>query len=293
MLLNPIKIKICLPHFISKEPQPDLNLPGGWIPGSLRGTFDKRKTSFDKCLWSLIHLQNINNDGLLDIPSNRIDKLLHVFKIYDISISVITDGKNICEEILEKYKNYIEIVKINLEDSSLLPFEAREYLFSHQNYDLYFYCEDDIGIYDKNYFNKIKWFANQTNHQGVLMPHRYANHYSPEIEKIYVDGPIDQNFLKSFMSPKENFITMNYKNKQIVFDKPKNPHSATFCLTDVQKNYIIEKGIHRRDDFVSLFESVCTLTALEFFDVYKTNFKYRKFLEVEHLYSGYNIVSKK
>ncbi len=286
-----MKIKICLPHFISKESQPDLNLPGGWIPGSLRGNFEKRKESFNKCLWSLIHIQNINNDGLLSIPDNRIDKLLPILKNYDISISVITDGKNVCEEILEKYKNYIEVVKINLDDSSLLPFEAREYLFSCKSYDLYFYCEDDIGVYDKNYFKKIKWFANQTNQKGVLMPHRYDNNYSPKIERVYIDGPINQNLLKKFMTPEENSIALNYKNKQIIFDKPKNPHSATFCLTNHQKNYIIEKGIHRRSDFVSLFESVCTLTALEFFDVYKTNFKHRKFLEVEHLYSGYNIVS--
>lgn len=37
-----MKIKICLPHFISKGPQSDLNLPGGWIPESLRDNFEKK-----------------------------------------------------------------------------------------------------------------------------------------------------------------------------------------------------------------------------------------------------------
>jgi hypothetical protein len=66
-----------------------------------------------------------------------------------------------------------------------------------------------------------------------------------------------------------------------------NPHSATFCLTQKQKDFITEKGIQRRGDFVSQFESVCTLTPMEFFDIYKTDFKYKTFLEVEQHYTNY------
>ena len=84
-----------------------------------------------------------------------------------------------------------------------------------------------------------------------------------------------------------NALSLNYNDQKIIFNKPMNPHSATFCLTETQKNIINEHGIERRSDFVSSFESVCTLTPMEFFDIYKTDFNYRTFLEVEHHYTNY------
>jgi hypothetical protein len=282
-----MKIKVCIPHYFSKEPQYISDLPGGWIPGSARGPSEKRKNSFDKCLLSLINQSKINDYQVLDIRSNIFNPIQRVSKKYDISITVVTDGKNICEEVLDKYKNFIEIKKINLNDSKNLIFEAREYLLSFDNYDLYYYCEDDIGVITKNYFDRILWFAEQTNHKSVLMPHRFETPYSPEVEKLYIDGPIDQNLLRKFMVPQPNALSLSYQGKDIVFDKPMNPHSATFCLTKNQRDYIIEKGIERRDNFVSAFESVCTLTPMQFFDIYKSSWKHRLFLEVEQYYTNY------
>lgn len=285
-----MKIKICIPHYFAIKFDEDFYSSHGWTHGSLDGKIDKRAEAFDKCLWSLFHIGTQNNDGLLDIRTNITNKILNEIKHHDISISVITDGKNICEEILNKYKKYITIKEVDIDDSMDLVFETREELFSEGNYDLYFYCEDDIGINDKKYFDKVVWFAEQTDYKGVLMPYRFENLYSLEIEKIYIDGPIDQNMLTRFMKPKNNSLSLKYKNTNIVFDNPMNPHSGTFCLTKQQRDCIIRKGIKRRSDFVSSLESVCTLTAMEFFDIYKTNFKYRKFLEVEHLCPRYNIV---
>jgi hypothetical protein len=284
-----MKIKVCIPHYFSKEVQStqNYNLPGSWLPGSARGTPEKRKNSFLKCLWSLIHQGKQNDYVLLDIRTNQFHRLQKPIHKHQISISVMTDGKNICEEVLEQYKNYIEVKEVQLENSKDLVFEAREHLFCQNNYDLYLYCEDDIGFTTKNYFDKILWFAEQTNHQGVLMPHRLEISYSPDVEKLYIDGPIDQTLLEKFMIPKMNVLTLEYKGKNVIFNHPMNPHSATFCLTQKQKDFILKKGIERRSDFVSQFESVCTLTPMEFFDVYKTDFKYRTFLEVEQCYTNY------
>jgi hypothetical protein len=282
-----MKIKICIPHFFSKEAQYTSNLPGGWVPGSARGPSEKRKFSFNKCLWSLTNYGKNNNYQVLDIRSGTLSRPQKILQKYDISISVITDGKNICEEVLDKYKNFIEIKEVTLDDSKNLIFEAREHLLSFNDCDLYYYCEDDIGIITKNYFDRVNWFADQTNHKSVLMPHRFENPYSPEVEKLYIDGPIDQNLLRKFMVPQPNALSLLYQGKDIVFDKPMNPHSATFCLTKKQRDYIIEKGIKRRDNFVSAFESVCTLTPMEFFDIYKTDWKFRTFLEVEQHYTNY------
>ena len=282
-----MKIKVCIPHYFSKESQYISDLPGGWIPGSARGPSEKRKNSFDKCLLSLINQSKINDYRVLDIRSNIFNPIQKVSKKYDISITVVTDGKIICEEVLDKYRNFIEIKKINLNDSKNLIFETREYLLDHDNYDLYYYCEDDIGVITKNYFDRVMWFANQTNHKSVLMPHRFENPYSPEVEKLYIDGPIDQSLLTKFMIPQSDALSLSYQGKDIVFDKPLNPHSATFCLTKKQKDLIINLGIDRRNDFVSAFESVCTLTPMQFFDIYKPSWRYRLFLEVEQYYTNY------
>lgn len=286
-----MKIKVCIPHYFSTEFDKKFYSSHGWSHGSLDGNIDKRTSAFDRCLWSLVHVGTQNNDGLLDIRTSMTSKLLNPTNKHQISISVVTDGKNICEEILDKYRNYITIKEVDISNSMDLVFETREELLGEKNYDLYFYCEDDIGISDKKYFDKVKWFAEQTNHAGVLMPYRFENLYSLEIEKIYIDGPIDQNMLAKFMVPKSDSLNLNYKNTNIVFDNPMNPHSGTFCLTEQQRDCIMSKGIKRRSDFVSSLESVCTLTAMEFFDIYKSNFKYRKFLEVEHLCPRYNITN--
>lgn len=282
-----MKIKVCIPHYFSKQSQSDYDLPGGWIPGSARGTIEKRTKSFSKCLWSLVHLGKQNDYSVLDIRTNQFHRLQNIHKKYDIMITIVTDGNNICEEVLEEYKNFISIKKVDIDDSKNLIFEAREHLLQQNGYDLYLYCEDDIGFTTKNYFDKIYWFAQQTGHKAVLMPHRFENPHSPKIEKLYIDGPIDQNLLKKFMIPKVNALSLNYNHKNIVFNKPMNPHSATFCLTEQQKKYITKREIQRKGDFVSNFESVCTLTAMEFFDIYKTDFKYRTFLEVEQNYTNY------
>lgn len=285
-----MKIKICIPHYFATKFDKEFYSSHGWTHGSLDGKVEKRVTAFDKCLWSLVHIGSQNNDGLLDIRTNITNKIQKEIKKHDICIFIVTDGENICEKILDKYQNHVNVKKVNINDSMNLVFETREELLNGENYDLYFYCEDDIGIFDKKFFNKIKWFAEETNQKGVLMPHRFENLYSPEIEKIYIDGPIDQNMLTKFMTPKSNSLNLQYKETTILFDSPMNPHSGTFCLTKQQRDYIINRGIKRRNDFVSSLESVCTLTAMEFFDIYKTNFKYRKFLEVEHLCPRYNIV---
>lgn len=286
-----MKIKICIPHYFSTKFDENFHSTYGWTHGSLDGKTDKRITAFDKCLWFLFHIGTKNNDGLLDIRTNITNKILNQIKNHDISICVVTDGVNICEKILNKYQKFIDVKKVKIDNSMDLVFETRDELFKKDDYDLYFYCEDDIGISDKKYFDKVKWFAEQTNHTGVLMPNRFENLYSLEIEKIYIDGPIDQNMLKKFMTPKNNSLNLNYNSTNIIFDNPVNPHSGTFCLTKRQRDYIMEKEIKRRSDFVSSLESVCTLTAMEFFDVYKTSFAYRKFLEVEHLCPRYNIVN--
>lgn len=77
------------------------------------------------------------------------------------------------------------------------------------------------------------------------------------------------------------------KNPEVIVDLGVDFGYSTFCLTKNQRDHIIKKGIKRRGDFVSSFESVCTLTPMEFFDIYKTDWKFRTFLEVEQHYTNY------
>jgi hypothetical protein len=282
-----MKIKVCTPHYFTSTPKGDFDLPGGWIPGSARGDHNKRRTSFSKCLWSLIHAGKSQDYYLLDIRTNQFNRVRKPKHHQHLDVTVVTDGENFCEDVLAQYRDFVEVKHVDVEDSKNLIFEAREYLLQQEGYDLYLYCEDDIGFTTKDYFAKIKWFAEATDNKAVLMPHRFENPYSPDIEKLYIDGPIDQNLLRKFMEPQIDALRLDYNGREIVFNKPMNPHSATFCITENQRKYINEQGIERRGDFVSTFESVCTLSVLEFFDVYKTDFKFREFLEVEQHYTNY------
>lgn len=292
-----MKIKVCIPHYFGDTQPKNTRLKSFY--GSFSGNVTKKSKALDKCLSSLIHSVVENNDVLVN---NRIDnsqinfapKFRDSFNYirvqekqqnHDISISVITDGKNVCKSVLDKYRNFIDVVEVNIDDSMNLVFEAREHLLKQQDYDLYFYCEDDIGVYDKEYFDKIDWFAKQTNNNGVLMPNRYESICSLEFEKLYVDGPIYEQFVDKYTKIADNAIQLNYQNEFISFDQPSNTHSGTFCLTKKQRDHIIEFGIERDSGFISSLESAGTLTVMQFFQVYKPNFKQRKFLEVEHLYT--------
>lgn len=296
-----MEIKVCIPHYFGDTQPKNTRLKSFY--GSFSGKIGKKSKALDRCLSCLIHSVNQNNDVLLNnlIDTEQINfspKFRDTFnfirpqekeKNHSVSISVVTDGKNVCKSILQKYKDFIDIVEVNIEDSMNLVFETREHLFNQQGYDLYLYCEDDIGIYDKKYFDKIIWFAEKTNHKGVLMPNRFENICSLEFEKLYVDGPIHKGFVEKYTTFEENSIQLNYEDKLISFDKPLNPHSGTFCLTKKQKDHIINGKIERSSDFISSLESVCTLTAMQFFQVYKPNFIHRKFLEVEHLYPRHKV----
>ncbi len=77
-----MKINVCIQHFLSKDSQKKYDLPGGWIPGSARGTVKKRTESFSKCLWSLVHLGKENDYSLLDIRTNQFNRLQNVYNIY-------------------------------------------------------------------------------------------------------------------------------------------------------------------------------------------------------------------
>lgn len=275
-----MKIKVCIPHYFS-------TIKKEFPHGSFSGNIKKRSRSFSRCLLSLINSCKYNDYLVLDMRSNNLCRIENSIKKCQIDITVITDGKNVCQNVLKKYKNYISIVEFKDKDPKELVFEARDHLLNENDFDLYLYCEDDIGINDKKFFDKVKWFAEKTNYSGVLMPHRFERPHSPDIEKIYIDGPINQNLLLNFMIPKMNSLSLRYNTKAINFNNPMNPHSGIFCLTKEQKNLIIDNGIERRNDFVSSLESACTLTAMQFFDIYKTDWKYRTFLEVEHYYTNY------
>jgi hypothetical protein len=207
--------------------------------------------------------------------------------LHEIDITVLTDGNNLCESVLEEYGDFISVINLELSDSKNLIFEAREHLLSSSGYDLYLYCEDDIGFTTQDYFAKIKWFAEETDQRSVLMPHRFENPLSPIVQKLYIDGPIDQDLLAKFQPAEMSVLSLSYEDEKIIFNKPMNPHSATFCVTDAQRQEMNYRGVQRKGDFVSDFESVCTLSVLEFFSVFKTDFEFRNFLEVEQHYTNY------
>ncbi|MDZ4852986.1 MAG: hypothetical protein SGI77_27175 [Pirellulaceae bacterium] len=286
-----MKIKVAIPHFLGKEKKEkhDFNLPADWVPGSARGNIEKRERSFQRCLWSLVHSAMLNQYVVHDLLGDRFVRIEEPIQQHEISIRVTIDGYNISERVLGLYRDYIEVHEVRLEDSRNLVFEAREDLLDSTDcdYDLFVYCEDDIGFSPPNFFERIAWFAECSKQLGVLMPHRFENPELPDIERAYIDGSIYRGLLDKFQTLELNALELKYGDQSIVFDKPTNPHSAMFCVTKAQRDLVVSKGVQRRNDLVREFESVATLTVLEFFDVYKTDWRNRNFLQVEHLFTNY------
>ena len=68
----------------------------------------------------------------------------------------------------------IRILRLDLDDPRKLGLKARDWLINHPYpADLNLYLEDDLVIQDHLFVDKILWMAQASNHQCVLLPHRY------------------------------------------------------------------------------------------------------------------------
>jgi hypothetical protein len=276
-----MRVQVCIPHYFREHANPGDN-PNGY--GSLRsGARLQRSIALSRCITGLLNLQRAAETCQLNISHKRIDHLPNSAEPLEIKICICTDGENRLEDVLDLYRNRIEVITLASENPRELPLACRDHLIAnHSEADLLSYMEDDVVIHDPLFFDKIGWFHEKTNHHFSLMPHRYERIDAGSMETLMVDGPLSPSFIGQFSQPQANVANGQFHGiENVSFDITDNPHSGTFCLSQTQAALLRDSELPR-DGFVGPLETAATLTVLHRFPVMKPSRECWRFLRVEH-----------
>lgn len=180
-------------------------------------------------------------------------------------------------------------VKVNIDDPRYLPYSCHRVLYNEfmntRGYDYYCYMEDDCIIRDELFFQKLKWFETTFGSKNILQPHRYSVTTSPEYKKVYGEPELAESYISYWVDLKKNpQLSAEVLGEQITFYKTRNPHCGAFFLSDKQFEIMCNtKGYGQLEaEFESPIESAATLMLMRAFNVYRVDFKWASFFEMEH-----------
>jgi len=156
---------------------------------------------------------------------------------------------------------------------------------SGQPYDFVGYLEDDIIIYDPDFFLKLSAFSRAFGNHYLLMPNRIETmSASGQLSRFYIDGDYNPEASKSYRSSAEHKLCMNHLGQIVCFDQPLNLHSGCFFLNQSQAlEYFSNPEACSMDiSFHGPLESAATLGVLKAFELMKPALSNGRFLTVEH-----------
>ncbi|MCP9799186.1 hypothetical protein [Synechococcus sp. RedBA-s] len=253
----------------------------------------RRAVALGRCLGSVLSLARSEEETILDIghqglrsaPPSTIRSCLAGVRI---DCHVFVSGEECLSDVLECFAGRIQVHHEVLENPRLLPAAARDYLLKvEEPADLSLYLEDDLVIHDRLFVDKLIWFSERTQHKVVLMPHRYECSRDPEHARLYVDGPLRDDFIGRYYRPMTQVAEGRFwDGQEVTFDAPGNPHSGLFALTAPQRQHLRGRP-QPIDGFVGPLESVATYTALSVFPVWKPAWHCRDFLAIEHAFPSF------
>ena len=120
----------------------------------------------------------------------------------DIDIKIVTDGCHHVFEFLDPpYLEAFEHIPSKPSSPMHLGFEAHRVLQEHldQDYDYFCYLEDDLIINDASFFQKLSSFTSFLGDKFLVLPQRYElSRTIHQVEKFYIDGPIEPCFIQDF-----------------------------------------------------------------------------------------------
>jgi hypothetical protein len=172
------------------------------------------------------------------------------------------------------------------DEAIFLPFHAQRLLkdrFGH--YDFYCMMEDDLGIHDPLFFEKLDWFQDQFGPKFLLAPVRFEMSSSGDPAKVITDPLLPELLRLPFRRRgQRKEIAADWHGQSQMFCLPSNPHAASYFLTKEQLSYWIEQpSFDDRDaSWVGPLESATTLSVGKVFDIYKPTTPDPFFLEIQH-----------
>ena len=284
-----LRVRVGLPHFFRESES------SRGYGSSRRGSRLPRGLALHRCLEGLLNLARQPQDLMLDIRRNGLRPLAPLgpsppeLPPLELDIHVFTDGQHRLEEVLDLFRGRIQVHSIALEDPRQLPLVCRDQLIQMDPCpDLCLYSEDDLVIHDPLFFDKQSWFLRAGQSRAVLMPHRYELIPGQGGRRLLPDGPLTQEVIEAFYKPLEGAAGGNFLNRQVVFDRPPNPHSGMFCIDAAQVQQLRRSNLPTRG-FFSPLETAATYTVMQHFPVLKPALAQRDFHWVEHAHPSFLI----
>jgi hypothetical protein len=270
-----MKILITIPHYYN---------PTNDNHGSYRKNPEPRIRALFSCLFNIHSLFgksqsmiNIINKTAIPVNQNYTN---------EIDVIICTANEKHILEHLNLPEDFYTQHNSELENPKMLGFECQKVLKENLGkYDYYCFMEDDLIINDSLFFEKLKWFNKSTEFINLLQPDRYEASIKGKVLKSYIDGDINPRATAQYQNVKEfSYLHSNFLGNKIVFQRPLNPHSGCFFLTQKQMEHWVSQP-HFLDmdvSFVSPLESTATLGIMKTFRVYKPVLQNAGFLEIQH-----------
>lgn len=292
----PLRVRVAMPHYCADQAS-----ESGY--GSTRaGSRSKRVVALGRCLaalqalaerpgegdWLMQHSpdpgpQPLPNQPLLAATGHR---------PVELEVVVCVVGEAWLEDALRAFAGLIKVVRLELDEPIQLGLAARQLLLEADPIaDLTIYMEDDLVIHDPLFFEKQLWFLERTQHQAVLMPHRYevvpAAGAPPR--RFYVDGGLMAEALACFpWQPAQAAAQGRFRGEIVEMDRPSNPHSGLFVLSAPQVQALQRDGVPPLE-WVGPLETAATYSVAHRFPVFKPSWVCREFLGIEHAHHSYAV----
>jgi hypothetical protein len=272
-----MRILVTIPHFFNPD--------GDGSYGSVRNEPNPRIQALTNCLAALHH-----QFGKAQYFSHFSPfSLFYANQCQATSLDIVvctTKGFH----LLEKLSISTQYYEHHITDAEplLLGFECQGVLADRVgSYDYYCFMEDDLIVRDPYFFTKLDWFNQVAGTENLLQPNRYelAITINDSVQKMYIDGDIDPNFLSQFHPPREQPNFTGYvMGQQLSFQKAGNPHAGCYFLNNEQMTFWKHQPhfLDRDTSFVGSLESAATLGILRTFKLYKPARQNANFLEIQH-----------
>jgi len=157
-------------------------------------------------------------------------------------------------------------------------------------YDYYCYMEDDLLIQDPFFLRKLAWFNGLFGDEAVLLPHRFETGGAQPVSKLYIDGPVREDFTAKWQDINDHrTLEAEAFGDRLTFERWANPHSGCFFLNARQMEAWANSPSFGDLDtsFAGPLESAATLGIMKNFRIYKPSFRCAGFFEIKHLHNRY------
>ena len=220
---------------------------------------------------------------MIDIRNKKTIKVNNDFA-HSIDIVICTtDNRHLLNQA-NIPTNFYKHHQSTLENPKYLGFECQKVLKENLGkYDYYCFMEDDLIINDPLFFEKLKCF--NTDYKNLLQPNRYEVSTRGRVLKSYVDGDINPSATVNYQNVNEfPELSKEFLGQNFLFQRPLNPHSGCYFLTQGQMEYWANQPYFLDMDvsFISPLESSATLGLMKTFRIYKPSPQNASFLEIQH-----------